>query len=182
MPVPPPLRTTNTGCTACATLGSQSPPSKASSTNGCGIWRHSGACASRSTSRCRRASLFRRARHPSAPHSGEAGDDRSAGSVPEHPVALLVDDLLGLADSEVDGVVPARAGVGADEVMLLHAFGKPLGDGTDREPSLGLAPRRRLDSVAVILGGVGFLRRAGRAAAEEAAKEPRDARCHRSLL
>src|SRR3954464_165195 len=80
----------------------------------------------------------------------------------EHPLALLVDDLLALGDREGGGLVEAGVGLGADEGMLLHALRKFL---LDRARGLIAARRlvgRRPDAEAVVLDGLEARRLRGR--------------------
>src|SRR4051812_16136338 len=95
----------------------------------------------------------------------------------EHPLALLVDDLLALGDREGGGLVEARVGLGPDEGMLLHALRKFL---LDRARGLVAARRlvgRRPDAEAVVLDRLEARRLRGRAArcrsaARQARPEP----------
>src|SRR3954464_5399450 len=92
----------------------------------------------------------------------------------EHPLALLVDDLLALGDREGGGLVEAGVGLGADEGMLLHALRKFL---LDRARGLIAARRfvgRRPDAEAVVLDGLEARRLRG--GAPRCQSPPRQAR------
>src|SRR5713101_3870562 len=61
--------------------------------------------------------------------------------------------MLGLRDREVDGVLAARIGVGANEFVLAHAFGTILLDASGGLVLAVRLKRRRLDAVALVFDG-----------------------------
>src|SRR5262245_43504050 len=75
----------------------------------------------------------------------------------ENALALQVDDLFRLGDRKGDGILAARIGIGTDEAMLLHAFGRILLDDAASLVLPVVAERRRADAIAVV-----FDRRRGR--------------------
>src|SRR5262249_4544962 len=75
---------------------------------------------------------------------------RLAQASTEHPVALLVDDLLALGDGKGGGVVLARGGRGADEAVLFDAVGRVLLDHARGLILAAVEIRRRADAVALV--------------------------------
>ena len=67
----------------------------------------------------------------------------------EHPLAGLVDDLPALGEREGDRLVAARMGLGAHELMLLHAVGGILLDHSGGLVLLARAVGRRADAIAL---------------------------------
>src|SRR5712672_1478147 len=73
----------------------------------------------------------------------------------EDPVALQVDDLLGLRDGKRNRVVAVRVGVGAYETVLAYAVGTVFLGGGRSLISAVRPVRRRLDANALVLDGLG---------------------------
>src|SRR5215468_2203212 len=82
----------------------------------------------------------------------------------EHPVSLQVDDLPGLRGRERDRILPALMGVGANELMRLHALGGVFLDRAGGLKQRARPIRGRPDAVALVLdrrlGRSGVLARA----------------------
>src|SRR3712207_4486295 len=93
----------------------------------------------------------------------------------EEPVALLVDDLLGLQDGELDRVVQALVLLGTHETMFPHARVGVLLDHARGLDLTALAERRRPDAVALVLdridGRLGRPRSLPRSSAAETAQQ-----------
>src|SRR5207248_4207891 len=88
----------------------------------------------------------------------------------EDPVALLVDDLLGLDDRVGDRLLAARMRLGADETVFFHFAANLLLDEAGGLVLPEPRERGRADAIAVIFDRV-LLGRRGSAATEEAGKK-----------
>src|SRR5262249_47471493 len=71
----------------------------------------------------------------------------------EHPVALQVDDLLGLRDREADRILLARMRIGTDEAVLLHAVGTILLDGPRGLVESARFEGGRANTIALVFNG-----------------------------
>src|SRR3546814_11136605 len=83
---------------------------------------------------------------------------RSTASVPEHSVALLVDDLTGLDHGEVVGAVRRAVGVGPHEAVLPRRPVDLLADDAGGQPLAALRLGGGVDPEALVLHRLAFLR------------------------
>src|SRR3546814_16135636 len=83
----------------------------------------------------------------------------SIASVPEHALALLVDDLAPLHDGKVVGALRRGVGVGAHEAVLPGLAVDLLADKAGRQPMPALGVGVRMHSEALVHHRLAFLAR-----------------------
>src|SRR3546814_14441356 len=81
----------------------------------------------------------------------------SIASVPEHALALLVDDLAPLHDGKVVGALRRGVGVGAHEAVLPGLAVDLLADNAGRQPLPALGLGGRMNAEALVLHRLAFL-------------------------
>jgi hypothetical protein len=88
----------------------------------------------------------------------------------EHPIARLLDDLLGFADRHLSGVFDTGTPVGADESVNLElAFDFP-GDRTGDNELIAVLLRRRFNQITFVFDRLSRFRRLARRTASAAEK------------